>query len=118
MPVRTNVVKTMIEPLVQRGVFESVDDAVVEMAQEYVLNRIAKYRKAISRFKRKYGMNYNQFLEYLRERSKLLMSSELSDEQRKALSKAIMQEEEDALEWKIAREMLQSWLGLASEKSR
>jgi len=26
-----------------------------------------------------------------------------------------MLEEEDALEWKIAREMLQSWLGLKGE---
>lgn len=115
MAVRTDVIEATIEPLVQRGVFESLESALVELTQEYVLNRITKYRSVISRFERKYGMSYHQFLDYLQERSKLLMSSELSEEQRKALSKAIMQEEEDALEWKVAREMLQSWLGLSAQ---
>jgi hypothetical protein len=32
-----------------------------------------------------------------------------------ALNRAVMVEEEDALDWKIAREMLQSWLGLQAE---
>jgi hypothetical protein len=31
------------------------------------------------------------------------------------LNQAVMLEEEDAHDWKIAREMLQSWLGLHGE---
>jgi len=56
------------------------------------------------------GMNYEQFEAYLRERSATLMASPDP-----ALNQAIMAEEEDALDGKVAREMLQSWLGLETE---
>jgi hypothetical protein len=60
-------------------------------------------------------MDYDQFNQYLKQRAALLQSTGVSSEQRQSLNQAVMLEEEDALEWKIAREMLQSWLGLKGE---
>ena len=55
-------------------------------------------------------MNYEQFNAYLKARATTLMRTP-----NPALGKSIMQEEDDAFDWKIAVEMLQSWLGLESE---
>ncbi len=103
-------VSTVIEPFVRRGLFASPEQAVVEMAQDYVLRQIERHRAAIERLQTKYGMNYEQFNAYLKSRSATLGTAP-----NPALGKAVMREEEDALDWKIATEMLQSWLGLQSE---
>lgn len=103
-------VTTVIEPFVRRGLFASPEQAVVEMAQDYVLRQIERHRAAIERLQTKYGMNYEQFNAYLKSRSATLVTGP-----NPALGKAVMKEEEDALDWKIATEMLQSWLGLQSE---
>ena len=50
-------------------------------------------------------MNYRHFNEYLMERAKKVVSD-------RSLHQALMMEEEDALDWKIATEMLESWLGM------
>ena len=60
-------------------------------------------------------MRFRQFSEYLHERSVLLGSGDLSTEQRRTLGQAIMQEEDDWLDWKVAQEMLESWLGIRQE---
>jgi len=58
------------------------------------------------------GMTCEQFEAYLKSRSQTLMSRPDPD-----LNKAIMNEE-DALNWKISREMLDSWLGLEIESTK
>jgi hypothetical protein len=60
-------------------------------------------------------MRFGQFVEYLHERSVLLEEGKLSPEQRQALGQAIMQEEDDWLDWKVSQEMLENWLGLREE---
>lgn len=62
-------------------------------------------------------MNFERFGEYLYERSALLENDSLSPEKRKVLGRAIMEEEDDWFDWKVAREMLESWLGLREEVS-
>ena len=81
------------------------------MAHDHVLHQIKRYRTAIESLQAKYGMTYEQFEAYLKARSTLLATSPGP-----ALSQAVMAEEEDALDWRIAREMLQSWLGLEAER--
>jgi hypothetical protein len=58
-------------------------------------------------------MTYEQFDEYLRVRSKAL-----SEAPTPALNKAVMAEEDNALEWKVARDMVRSWLGFQREVSQ
>ena len=60
-------------------------------------------------------MRFQQFSEYLHERSVLLEKGKLSAEQRQALGQAIMQEEDDWLDWKVAQEMIENWIGLRQE---
>lgn len=55
-------------------------------------------------------MTYEQFESYLEARSTILVSKPNPQ-----LNQAIMQEEEDAFDWKVASEMLNSWLGLQYE---
>lgn len=108
----SNQVSIIIEPFVRRGLFPTAESAISEMARDYVLRQIERYQKTINTLQTKYGMTYDQFNAYLKARSATLATSP-----NPTLNQAIIAEEEDALDWKIAREMLQSWLGLKSETS-
>jgi Arc/MetJ-type ribon-helix-helix transcriptional regulator len=111
----TTAISTAIEPLVKRKIFGTEDEAIRELLRDYVLRQIAALRREVVRFERKYSMRFQQFSEYLHERSMLLEKGDLSAEQRQALGQAIMQEEDDWLDWKVAQEMLEGWLGLRQE---
>jgi hypothetical protein len=101
---------SVVDPFVRRGLFPSAEAAVTEIARDYVVRQIERYRSIESSFQARYGMSYEQFDEYLRARSKILSASP-----NQTLNQAIMVEEDDAMDWKIARDMLQSWLGLQRE---
>ena len=110
-------VSTMIAPLIRRRIFTSEEQAARELLSEHIGRQITSLRRRITRFERKYGMNFEQFVTYLRERSDLLATGGLSPEQLHALNQAVMQEEDDWLDWKVAREMLESWIGLSEESA-
>ena len=105
-------ISATIEPLIKRRIFSTEEEAVRELLREYVLGQIAALRQEVDRLEQKYGMRFQQFGGYLPERSVLLESGDLSTEQRHALGQAIMEEEDDWLDWKAAQEMLENWLGL------
>lgn len=98
----------IVNPLVEKGLFENAETAVKDLMADYILNQIERHRKIIRKFEKKYGMNYLQFSKYLKERAQKLPSNT-------SLHKNFMLEEEDALDWKIAAEMMQSWLGLGKK---
>lgn len=100
----------VLEPFVERGLFANSEEAAAEMARVYILRQIQRHQAIIDRLEAKYGMSYEQFEAYLQARSQTL-----ADTPDPALNQAVMAEEEDALDWKIAREMLSSWLGLQTE---
>jgi len=108
-------VRAVIEPLIKRKIFATEEEAVREMLREYILRQITALRRELTRFERKYGMSFKRFEEYLHERSMLLETGNLSAGQRQSLGRIIMHEEDDWLDWKAAREMLESWLGLRQE---
>ncbi len=98
-------VAEIVDPLVNSSLYENAEAAVRDLMSHHVLHQIERYRAVVEKFEDKYGMPYSQFTAYLNERAKQLASQP-------ALSKKFMLEEEDALDWKIAGEMLDSWLGL------
>ncbi len=108
-------VSAAIEPLVKRKIFSTEGEAIREILREYVLRQIMALRQNIDHFERQYGMRFQLFDEYLHERSVLLESGDLSTEQRQTLGQAIMQEEDDWLDWKATQELLESWLGIRRE---
>ena len=105
----------VMEPLIRRKVFATEEEAVRTLLRQYVLQQVSALQRDSARFEREYGMKFEQFVEYLHERSILLEKGELFPKQRQVLGQAIMQEEDDWLEWKAVREMLESWLGLHQE---
>ena len=105
----------VMEPLIRRKIFTTEEQAIRELLRDYILRQIAMLQREATRFERKYGMHFERFGEYLHERSVLLEMSQLPSQQHQALGQAIMQEEDDWLDWKVAREMLESWLGLRQE---
>lgn len=72
---------------------------------------IERHQKVIERLQKKYGMSYEQFEIYLAARSAALVKSPSP-----TLNAALMDEEEDAFDRKVAREMLIKWLGLQTEQ--
>jgi hypothetical protein len=63
----------------------------------------------------RHGMSFEQFSAYLKARSALLSNGQLDASQKKSVAQAVMNEEEDWLDWKIARDFLEAWLGLKDE---
>jgi hypothetical protein len=61
-----------IEPLIQRKIFSSEEEAIQELLREYILRQVVSLEQQIDGFERKHGMRFQQFSEYLRERSILL----------------------------------------------
>ena len=110
-----NEVIALVEPLVRHRAFSSPEEAVRGLVADFILRKIDKYRERISAFEKRYGMRLEQFGAYLTERSELLVNGHLDPEKKKRIAQAVMQEEEDWLDWKIARDFLQSWLGLQPE---
>jgi hypothetical protein len=108
---------TVIEPLIRRKLFATPEQAIRELARQYITQQIASRQQALDRYEKSYGMRFERFAEYLRERSSLLETGSLTPEQRRTLGQAIMREEDDWLEWKAAKEMLDNWLGLQQETS-
>jgi len=108
-------VNVVIEPLIRRRIFTTEEEAIRELMCEYILKHISALQRKISYFERKYGMRFNRFGDYLHEKSILLGKNDFSPEQRQSLGQTIMQEEDDWLEWKASKEMLENWLGLRQE---
>jgi len=105
----------VVEPLIKRRIFATAEEAIRELLREYILRQIAALQREIDRLEHKYGMHFGRFGEYLHERSVLLETGNFSPEQRQALGRALMEEEDDWLDWRVAKEMLESWLGLRQE---
>lgn len=103
--------------LVKREIFQTEEEAIKSLVRDYILKQIAGLRKEISNFRRKYGMSFTQFSDYIHDRSALLEKSNLGAKQRLNLSRAIMREEDAWLDWKVAQEMLDNWLGISKEIS-
>lgn len=101
---------TIIEPFVQRGLFENEEKAVAELARTYVVAQIQAFQKTLDALQSQYGMSYEQFEAYLQ-----LRANELLQSPNPILNQSLMREEDDALEWKTALEMQSSWLGLQVE---
>jgi hypothetical protein len=101
----------IVNPLVSNGLFENAESAVKNLMADYVLRQIGKHRATIRKFEKKYGMKYAQFDAYLSERAKKLTPEP-------AVQKKFMLEEEEAFEWEIATEMLESWLGLKGKEEK
>lgn len=108
-------VNSVIKPLIKRRIFTTEEEAMRELLSDYILRKVMALRRELGRFERKYGMHFDRFGAYLHERSVLLETGSLSPEQRQTLGQSIMQEEDDWLDWKAAKEMLESWLGLEQE---
>ena len=108
-------VVALVEPLVRHKAFPSTEEAVRELVTDFVLRQIDRYRERIAEFEKRYGMTFEQFSAYLKERSMTLTNGPLDAGQKKKVAQALMQEEEDWLDWKIARDFLNGWLGLKAE---
>jgi hypothetical protein len=108
-------VKSAIEPLIKRKIFDTEEDAIRELLRDYTVRQIDALQGQIHHFEQKYGMRFQQFSQYLHERSALLEQGDLSPEQRRSLGQLVMIEEDDWLDWKVAWEMLENWLGLRQE---
>lgn len=98
-------IENIVSPLIENGMFEDAEAAVKKLMLDYILHQIHHYQANVKRFEKKYSMNYHYFNQYLMERAKKVAMD-------KSLHHSFMIEEEDALDWKIATEMLESWLGL------
>jgi chromosome segregation ATPase len=105
----------MLNPLIKRELFSNKEDALQELLKAYILGQISEIQQEVSTFEQKYGMHFRQFDAYLHERSTLLTKNDISTTQRQKLGQAIMQEEDDWFDWKVAQEMLDNWLGLQRE---
>ena len=105
----------IVESLVKNKIFANEEDVMKELLQDYIVRQIGNLKREITRFERKYGMTSDHFKAYLHERSELIEKGNLSSKEHQILAQVVMQEEDDWLDWKVAKEMLESWIGLRQE---
>jgi hypothetical protein len=107
-----NELGIILEPLVRHKVFPTAEEAARALVSNYILQQIDESRAQIALLEKKHGMGFEHFSLYLKQRTAALMEdqSDLPDKHR--VAQAIMLEEDDWLEWKIARDTLTEWLGL------
>lgn len=110
-------VDTIIQPLIQQHIFSTLAEAAHTLVQDYVDRQLRRCEKKIVRFEKRYGMKWEQFDRYTAARTATLREADLTTEQRQTLSQAIMQEEDDWLEWKAMLDMRQSWQTLLAVES-
>jgi hypothetical protein len=109
-------VETILEPLVKHKLFGSPEEAARKLARNCVLKQIDTYRQRVAEFEHKHGMSFEQFTRYTTERTAHLRKlGDMPPEKLQILSQDIMLDEDDWLDWKIAEEMLESWLGFGAE---
>lgn len=106
---------TPVEALIKRNIFASEEEAISELVRDYVLRQVEALQTEVHQFEHKYGMDFQQFQQYLHERSVMIEKKSLPANQLQPLNEAVMQEEDDWLDWKAARNMLENWLGLRNE---
>lgn len=85
-----DILEKVAKGMVAAGVYKDVKAAIQGLAVEQIERKIAAYRKQVQEFERKHNHS-------LEEHSRLLEG------------KATMQEEEEWMEWKGARVMLEAW---------
>ena len=109
-------VEMILEPLVKRKLFSTSEEAARKLARNYILQQIDTYKRHVTEFERKRGMSFEQFTRYTAERTAHLRNpGDMPPEKLQILSQDIMRDEDDWLDWKVAEEMLESWLGLGAE---
>jgi len=108
-------VAAIVDPLVRSRAFASAEDAVRTLVRAYILRQIQHYSERLAALEKRYGMPFEHFSAYLKERSALLSNGHLDPEEKKRVAQAVMVEEEDWLDWKIARDLLESWLSVKAE---
>ncbi len=107
----------IVQPLIQQHIFSTPVEAVHTLVQDYVDRQLRRCEKKITRFEKQYGMKWEQFDRYTAARTATLREADLTTEQRQTLSQAIMQEEDDWLEWKAFLDMRKSWQTLLAIES-
>ena len=65
-------VSAMVEPLVNRKMFATQEEAVRSLLREYILQQVSQLQQELSSLENKYGMSFEQFAAYVHERSVLL----------------------------------------------
>lgn len=108
--------EAILNPLVRRGLFSDVEHAARSLRRDYVLQQIDLCRKETTEYENKHGMSFEQFTRYTEKRAEQLRQAvDWPKTERIALAQAVMQDEQDWLEWKATEEILCSWLGLQGE---
>lgn len=109
-------VEAILEPFVERKLFGSLEEAARKLAVNYILQQVETYKQRVAEFERKHGMSFDQFTRYTAERTAHLRNpGDTPPEKLLILSQDVMLDEGDWLDWKVAEELLESWLGLGAE---
>ncbi|MFQ5812704.1 MAG: hypothetical protein ACE5I2_05880 [Anaerolineae bacterium] len=94
-----DVLTTIAESLVATQKYKSLDEALYTLAIGEVDRKIAKYRRRISRLRKKHDMTFDEFTAHLNGR-------------------ATIEQEDDWLEWEAAIDMLSDWEATKKELRR
>jgi hypothetical protein len=85
-----DVLTTIAESLVATKKYKNLNEALYALAIAEVDRKIAKYRRRISRLRKKHDMTFDEFTAHLRGRANI-------------------EQEDDWLEWEAALDMLSDW---------
>lgn len=104
------VVQKYLSPLLVKDLFTSEEEALRELVLSYISRKVTELSSGVQNLEEKYKMNFLQFQNFVQKEIQLSQKANL--EEKKKISQSIMTHEDDLLEWKAKREILESWLEL------
>ncbi|MFH0729079.1 MAG: hypothetical protein V2B19_22410 [Pseudomonadota bacterium] len=84
------ILHSLTKPFIIAGIYKDEKSALTDIALDYVRRKIEQYDSVIVSLKRKYGVDFDQFTEAIKNNASLTA-------------------EDDWMEWKGAIEMRRSW---------
>ncbi|MCJ7478821.1 MAG: hypothetical protein MUP63_01425 [Candidatus Nanohaloarchaeota archaeon QJJ-7] len=85
------IVEDIVRPFVEEGVYRTEEDALRNLRNEIIEEKIEENREEIKEFREKYGKDFEEFTEDVKE------------------GDTSIDKEDDWMRWEAARNMLEKW---------
>jgi len=106
-------IKRITTPFITHGIYQSEEEALQRIAEDYIRRQIEHYRERVERLKSTYQMELDEFAAAVQ--ALCAGSGQLPALQHLGRAQQIMRAEDDLEEWQAAEDQLKRWQAIETE---
>ena len=106
-------IKKITTPFITHGIYQSDEEALQRIAEDYIGRQIEHYRERVERLKSTYQMNLDEFA--VAVRTLCAGHGQIPALQHLSRAQQIMRVEDDLEEWQAAEDQLKRWQTIEAE---